>query len=609
METDVLPAGTTVAEHAVAHNKMDRVTQGRVVAWHGAFNLPPIYQDDLNGLPVFWASVPGPARAALVFRTGRVDEPLVRGGVSHLVEHLALTALGSVPYSRNGHVEPLRTVFYAHGTQQEVADFLSGVTAALQSLPWHRLFLERQVLRTEAASRSTTVFESLLATRFGARSHGALAYEELGLRGLGSDYIGDWAAQHFCKENAAVWMTVPPPEGLHVSLPSGTRWPYPEARELTFQKPAAVFQQQPRGVAFSATVHRSVAASSLGRILQRRLQDTLRNELGLTYAVNAAYYVVDAERALIYVAADCLPAEAPGLAIRMRELLEGVANSGTTPTEIAQDADALRRATADPMSMLALLDRFATASLTDDEPAPPDVLLRKLEAVEPASHAKLMSGALANAIWALPAGTGAGLPACPEWSAQRLTGKDFVPRSKGRKGNSPTKLTVGSDGVTCWQDEARVVTVLYDDCAALLRWQDGQRVILGNDGFRIPIVPSRWKKGEQAVEAVDSHIERALWVGMGQGEPPQTRRRRKRYIYKYSRSRFLLSLVAGLAAFALYYTGVTSTQSTDAVSSLAQLSFSNALLFAAGVVGLCTATVQALCLTWARLRAKKNRNI
>jgi zinc protease len=79
---------------------------------------------NLGGVPVFQAEVPGRVRALLMFRVGMVDEPLHMAGVTHLIEHLALSGLGEQPYEYNGSVDQTHTTFVVSGTADQVVDFL-----------------------------------------------------------------------------------------------------------------------------------------------------------------------------------------------------------------------------------------------------------------------------------------------------------------------------------------------------------------------------------------------------------------------------------------------------------------------------------------------------
>jgi len=61
----------------------------------------PIHRAEQEGLRIYWTESDGPFRAMLVFRVGFADEPLPLRGISHLVEHLAITPKRRL-YSFNG---------------------------------------------------------------------------------------------------------------------------------------------------------------------------------------------------------------------------------------------------------------------------------------------------------------------------------------------------------------------------------------------------------------------------------------------------------------------------------------------------------------------------
>ena len=78
--------------------------------------LPTLERAEIDGIPVVWSDTTGgPFVAALAFRVGRTDEPLPQAGISHIVEHLALSRLGMQEYDHNGFVDATRTVFHSVG--------------------------------------------------------------------------------------------------------------------------------------------------------------------------------------------------------------------------------------------------------------------------------------------------------------------------------------------------------------------------------------------------------------------------------------------------------------------------------------------------------------
>lgn len=577
-----------------------------LTVWEGAFGLPPVMRTEVSGVPVFWAPVPGPTKVALVFRVGRAHEQLAWSGITHLVEHLALAALEPSDLPRNGRVEPARTVFFAQGSPDETTEFLCRLTASLNALPMDRLATEKQVLLTEAGARSSNMEGTLLGMRLGCTAYGLLSEREYGLHHLEADQVQAWAANRFCAANAAVWMTGPPAADLVLTLPAGERMEFPAMQVNVFRSPAALHPNQPRGVAFSGVIRRDVASTSLTRIAQRRLMDKLRQELGLSYQVSSDYLGLDATTAHVYLAADCLPEHSARVADAMISELEALARSGSTRAEIEQDAQGLKRALEDPNTIVGILNGIATRSLTEEASGLPDELLPKLEAVHPTEHASLMRSALDSAIWSVPKGSGKGLYDFPAWSTDQAQGKAFKPDHRGRKNIHPVRLTLGGQGVTYFHDERQWVTVRYDRCAALLRWDDGQRMLIGEDGFRIPIAPAQWRNGQSIVTAVDSNVGPETWVPMGlpanpqRVTPPRTRLWR-RFAGPYGWVRVLLLLLLGMGALSRYFDA--SAAPVDPVTGLPTQSSDAGFNLLAGIVLLGLALLQILLI--ARRRSSR----
>src|SRR2546429_5880129 len=113
---------------------------------------------NLGGVPVFQAEVPGRVRAALESRVGTADEPLHMSGVTHLIEHLTLSGLGTQPYDYHGYVDQTHCAFLVSGTVDQVKQFFVNVCGALQALPKDRVATERRVIETEAAGHHQSLF-------------------------------------------------------------------------------------------------------------------------------------------------------------------------------------------------------------------------------------------------------------------------------------------------------------------------------------------------------------------------------------------------------------------------------------------------------------------
>jgi hypothetical protein len=133
---------------------------------------------EIDGVPVFWRDDGEDlAMVSLSFRVGSADETLQTHGVTHLVEHLALD-MGRRRYVFNGMVDATRTLFAAHGTPEQLAEFLSTVTTRLASLDLEALDRHARILRTEENSRSTGWGALAADARFGARGYGLIRYPE-----------------------------------------------------------------------------------------------------------------------------------------------------------------------------------------------------------------------------------------------------------------------------------------------------------------------------------------------------------------------------------------------------------------------------------------------
>lgn len=157
----------------------------------------------VDGVPVLWSPAPGPLTAGLVLGVGRRDEDVVRGGVTHLVEHLAMRSLGRTTLDCNATVDTAATQFTATGSPEQVAG----------------------VLRAEAGMPAPPAVGALMTELYGAQGAGLSGFREPALHSITADHVRAWARTRFVRGNAALWLTGPPPPGLSLPLPDG---PSPE---------------------------------------------------------------------------------------------------------------------------------------------------------------------------------------------------------------------------------------------------------------------------------------------------------------------------------------------------------------------------------------------
>lgn len=191
-----------------------------------------IRQTTIDGVRVFWTPDADRVIGSLQFRTGRGDEPFAKMGISHLVEHLALFPIGRKPYDPNGFVDHVRTVFHAHGTVEEVRDFLGEIGHNLANLPLDRAPDESRILRTEARGRTPSIGGHLLWLRYGADGFGGMSIDENGLGSIDGPSVQAWSDERFTADNAVAWFSAEPPADLRFALPKGKPIPPVELRVI-----------------------------------------------------------------------------------------------------------------------------------------------------------------------------------------------------------------------------------------------------------------------------------------------------------------------------------------------------------------------------------------
>src|SRR3954452_7790451 len=139
--------------------------------------MPEYQHDVVDGVPVHWTEGSESFSAGLVFRVGRADETMHQGGITHLVEHLALPVSPDPNVEFNGVVTPTNTHFWATGPKAETLRFITELCERITSLPWERLQRERRILQTETSSWSPSRVEYALSLRFGPAGYGLPGYE------------------------------------------------------------------------------------------------------------------------------------------------------------------------------------------------------------------------------------------------------------------------------------------------------------------------------------------------------------------------------------------------------------------------------------------------
>lgn len=443
-------------------------------------------------VPAFWTQAGDELTAGLVFRVGRADEALARGGVTHLVEHLALHPLGaSARMHYNGQVDMVTTTFVTRGTPEEIAGFFKAVCASLRDLPAGRLEAERQVLRTEAGQRGLVISDPLFAVRYGADTYGLAGYPEYGIEALQADEVRAWAGRYFTRGNAAMWIAGgPPPGGLHLDLPDGPSVPAPTPFRSESRMPGWVNALVP-GLGWSGLVRRGTPAQVYTSVLRRRLMQELRHNQGLAYSPSVRYMVRDQDMAHVIAVADGLPevhALLVSAFIRELEQLEATAISGD---ELLAALDALRTEAGTSRGAAGRVAAAARDAVMGRPVLSAASWREALAAVSTADVHDVARQAYGSSLFVLPPRR---QPHRAGFTPLAVSSGTAVAGQQVRSADYPldqARLVIGEDGVSLVRGQA-VDTVRYDQCAALVTWRDGGRQLIGRDGATIHIEPTLW---------------------------------------------------------------------------------------------------------------------
>lgn len=473
-------------------------------------SLPALERTEIDGIPVVWTDAgSGPFVAALSFRVGRADEPPAQAGISHVVEHLALTRLGVQDYDHNGFVDATRTVFHSVGSTDDAIGFMAAVADGLAEPPLARLGIERRMLRSEHDQQGPSLGGAMRLFRFGFRGHGLVGEDELGLAWLGPDRVTEWIAQRFTRHNAALWLSGPPPAGLRVRLADGRRHPAPPVEPIaTVTFPAHHTWNGP-GVTLAFLVPRQPGSNMMVNIAHRRARQRLRYDKGLIYDVSVDYEPLDGRTAHVTLGAECPDDKLPVVRDALLAVLDELASVGPTQEELDLEVSGFARQFDDRDAVIGYLDAAVVDLLFGNEPVPPQELYDRRRAVDPAGAAAILRGALGSIL--VVAG-GEPLPPdrathYPEWSSDEVAGREYGPAGFFLPGRRPKeRLIAGPEGVTLRLSATERATVRYRDCVAVTHDSPFERELWGHDGFRVPVVGALWKNGDDLVAAIDAAI-------------------------------------------------------------------------------------------------------
>ncbi|MFJ3923439.1 M16 family metallopeptidase [Streptomyces sp. NPDC090022] len=476
----------------------------------------------VDGVTVLWAPGPAPLRAELVFGCGVRDETFRTLGVTHLIEHLAMSTLPRLHHEHNASVDLEATRFTAAGRPEQIVAFLATVCAALSDLPLDRIEHEAGVLTAEASSPTFMAAAVLLNQRLGAQGAGLAPYAGPGYDRLDADIVRRHAAAHFTRGNAVLLLTGPPPEGLRLPLPEG-RPPRRTAPAVTVGPGGASWDEAPiEGAALALAGPVDSAAAALGyAVLEHRLTELARHRRGLSYAVQ---FDASLRHDLVTDTVVWLDAR-PGRHAEIAELLwtEALRLGREVPSaeELAEEIEGFREAYEDPRAVEAELDRAATAELFGLPFRDHAVRLAALRAVTPEEVRDAFAQAMATARLAvapdveprLTGPEGNPLPrggCCAD--AALPAGEVFRPPLLARAlygGARRSRLVLTASGIAETDGDGRLHVIPFDEVVGVER--DGtDRTLFGASGCVIALSPGKYSGCGRVVRAVDTAVPAAL---------------------------------------------------------------------------------------------------
>ena len=469
---------------------------------------------ELDSVTTIWVEAPGPLRAGLLFRTGRADETLTTAGQTHLIEHLTLSSIHDPSQQHNGFVGEIITGFLVMGQPQEVSDFLAKVCDTIQSLPGDRLESEKQVLAAESATRRYDFRSNLLVWRYGAGGYGLTGMPEFGLQVITLQQLRDYSVQRFTKENAILWLSGPPPVGLHLRLPHGIKQPPPPLAPIQWTFPSWFVDDVCGGIAAGATVPRVSASTIFCEIASKRLRERLRMAKAVSYAPAVIYDHLDAETAHLILYADSAREHRTELVTLFGEVFEELGKIDDLEVDRARQqvhehwVGSLAPPLADRLMVEA--QRAAMDWLFGRELESIESIATEMLSVTASDVSKFWRDAQSTTLFALPSGIrlqpwmGRQIPPCkvPTVQGQKVASLDAPIQQE--------HLVYGLDGVSVVWPNGSHFTVRYSQLAGALHYEDGCRCLIGFDATTLMIEPTLWHNGQSVCRRIREQIPRDL---------------------------------------------------------------------------------------------------
>jgi zinc protease len=478
--------------------------------------VEPTLAADRNGLPIWYQPVEGPVTGALTFRVGVGDEPLVRRGFSHMIQHLALRDTADPLIQCDGFVELNRTVFHATGPKENVEHFLSSVarnlSRSLRELPAGRIDAARAALAGAAKRRGETLAGELFSRRWGAQGWGTCAWGDMAIGSAREDDLEQWRRAWFSRGNAVVWMTATPSDHFALELADGSRISTPVADDLATGR--FWFRHDTNAVSFMCRTTRSLAASLGADIIVEQLQHELRHD-GLSHSVDSEWHRLDLRRAALVVSCDTVPGRESELAHRVIDVIERLTRG--IPMELIEAVQARRQGSSTAEQVRQQLDGWSL-----------DLLLGRARTTAAAEHSAEANVARPNIrheieqmdgdlLLMVPLSVGVSardLPAYPTMSAPIIEGRRYALAHLDEPTDSHVELVSGAAGLSL-DTPGKRTTVMWNHMAAVMSWHDGTRIVIDGRDQAIVVEPTRFEHGTEVVAEIDANTPPNLALTIG----------------------------------------------------------------------------------------------
>jgi predicted Zn-dependent peptidase len=469
-----------------------------------------LQRTEIGGVPVFWIESAQPLTAQLVFRAGVRDETFMTAGLTHLVEHLAMSGIPDLRrHSDNAAVGPTFTSFSCSGKAETVASFLAAVCSYVSAPDLSRMDIEKKILAAEASTTVPPATAEHLRHRFGLSSLGLTDVSPPSLEGLGSPAVLELLQTYFTAGNAALALSGTPPEGLRLDLPAGS--PKRPDTPAALATPLPMWFEQGwlrLGLSFEVPARTEAlreAARTVSRIACRRAHRALRQERGWIYDVDVMHLLDTGDLGILCFETDPTPQHADDARLGLMAILQDLQLNGPTVDELQADAEELQEYLEDPASAIELAVAAAESYLLGREPVGPADKLALARSVTGDACRSALHSLEATVIFGMPEGTRPvddSIRSEAERAVDWLGGREFRRSVRGAFYGVPggSKLFVGEKGVTLSADYTASIT--WEDLVGVAVAPDGLISLIGRDSQQIQLRDAWFGNGRQAIDAI-----------------------------------------------------------------------------------------------------------